>query len=80
MTLAAVTNVAVGKAIGLAHSSISRIRSGDRTPSLDIMLDIEREFGWSVRDQAIARREDKYASEFEKILIQRYGALSPVAS
>lgn len=63
-----VTNEAVAKRLGLTHSAISRIRSGDRMPSFHTMQVIEVEFGWSIADQSEARRLDQYASEFERVI------------
>lgn len=49
------TNREVGDRIGLSHSSVSRIRAGERIPSIDVMQVIAREYGWSLDDQAAAR-------------------------
>lgn len=75
-TTAAVTNPRVGEAIGMTHSGVSRIRSGDRLPSFDAMTRIEAGLGWSHSDQAAARNAGKYAEEFEKALIRKFGAVN----
>lgn len=62
------TNAEVGEKIGLTHSGVSRIRSGDRLPSLDTMAAIERAFGWSRAAQLQARDEGKYAQAFENVI------------
>ncbi|HXJ66020.1 MAG TPA: helix-turn-helix transcriptional regulator [Actinomycetota bacterium] len=49
------TNRELGARIGLSHSSISRIRHGQRLPSLAVMRAIERELGWALADQLKAR-------------------------
>lgn len=67
-TRPAVTNEAVGKALGLSHSMVSRIRSGDRMPSFDKMVKIAAVYGWSLEAQGEAHRLDQYASEFEKAI------------
>ena len=64
-TQAAPTNVEVGLAIGLSHSTVSRIRSGDRLPSMAVMSEIERAYGWTRIDQWAARDAGRYADEFE---------------
>ena len=69
-----VTNVQVGDDIGLAHSTVSRIRSGDRLPSIDIMVEIARVYGWSVERQIEARMADRYTGRFERMLVERFGA------
>jgi len=74
--IAAVTNVDVGAAIGLAHSTVSRIRSGERVPSIDIMMEIDKQYGWSIAEQAKARADGDYAPKFEEILVKKYGSLA----
>lgn len=64
------TNPEVGKRIGLSYSGVSRIRSGDRYPSLAVMRKIREAYGWSLADQQ-ALIPDKgrnldYAAEFER--------------
>jgi len=51
------TNRQVGDRIGLSHSSVSRIRAGERIPSVDVMVVIEREYGWTLADQVTARAQ-----------------------
>lgn len=70
---AAITNVQVGDDIGLAHSTVSRIRSGDRLPSVDIMVEIERVYQWKVNWQIRARMNGNYAEKFEELLMNRFG-------
>ena len=60
-----VTNEQVAKDIGVTHSMVSRIRSGDRHPGYDTMKQIERAYNWTVADQLKARDEGKYAQTFE---------------
>lgn len=62
------TNVEVGQRIGLSHSGVSRIRSGDRVPSLARMRDIEREYGWALVAQIESQEKGRYAEDFEDVL------------
>lgn len=73
MERAAISNTQVGADIGLDYTTVSRIRSGQRLPSIDVMVQIELRYGWSVGDQARARTDDKFAEEFERILIEKFG-------
>lgn len=65
-----VTNPEVGKRIGLSYSGVSRIRSGDRYPSLAVMRKIREAYGWSLADQQALipdkGRDMAYAEEFER--------------
>ena len=49
------TNEEIGKLIGLSYSAVSRVRRGERLPSIDVMVAIESHFGWSVSDQVKVR-------------------------
>ena len=64
------TNPEVGKHIGLSYSGVSRIRSGDRYPSLAVMRKIREVYGWSLADQQALipdrGRNMDYALEFER--------------
>lgn len=64
------TNPEVGKRIGLSYSGVSRIRSGDRYPSLAVMRKIREAYGWSLADQQAlipdTGRNMDYAAEFER--------------
>lgn len=64
------TNPEVGKRIGLSYSGVSRIRSGDRYPSLAVMRKIREAYGWSLQDQQALipdrGRNMDYAEEFER--------------
>lgn len=64
------TNPEVGQRIGLSYSGVSRIRSGDRYPSLAVMRKIREAYGWSLADQQALipdrGRNMDYALEFER--------------
>lgn len=62
---ARLTNVELGKVLGLDHSSISRLRRGERGASIDVMLRIEDLWRWTVRDQRAALKSGTYGLKFE---------------
>lgn len=66
----AVTHPEVGKMIGLSYSGVSRIRSGDRYPSLAVQRKIRDAYGWPLADQQALipdkGRNMEYAHEFER--------------
>lgn len=62
------TNHEVGSRIGLSHSGVSRIRSGDRLPSVPVMAKIATEYGWSLDDQVEARAHGSYHVDLERVL------------
>lgn len=67
---AGATNPEVGKRIGLSYSGVSRIRSGDRYPSLAVMRKIAAAYAWPVADQQAlipdTGRDMAYALELER--------------
>lgn len=67
-----VTNQRVGEDLGVSHSMISRIRSGDRQPSMGLAAEISIQFDWTLDDQAKAMRAGNYAALFEQRLATRY--------
>lgn len=66
------TNVAIATRLGCDHSTVSRIRSGQRYPSRELMRKIEASFGWKVVHQLgllpDRGRNTRYASQFEKVI------------
>lgn len=68
------TNVEVGRRIGLHHTSVSRIRKGERVPSLEVMQVIAKQFGWTLDDQAQCKAQgrDDYAAGFERQIKHRH--------
>jgi transcriptional regulator with XRE-family HTH domain len=75
MSTAAITNREVGELLGMTHAGVSRLRSGDRLPSIDIMCEIEKHYQWNIDAQIKARRNGTYATEFEAALTRQHGAL-----
>lgn len=70
---AKVTNVEVAAKLGVQHTTVSRWRSGDRTPSLEQMLKIAEVFDWGLEYQALSRKVDKYHEGLEARLVGIYG-------
>ncbi|ALY08560.1 helix-turn-helix DNA-binding domain protein [Arthrobacter phage Bennie] len=72
------TNVAVAEKLNIDHSTVSRIRSGQRYPSRELMRRIEGIFDWKVVHQLELLpdkgRNLRYAQEFEKKILKRDGA------
>lgn len=69
---AQVTNQRVAEELGVTHAHISRIRSGDRLPSISLVRTIEAKFGWSIAEQIADLDPERYADAFEKVLIRRF--------
>ncbi|AZS09231.1 helix-turn-helix DNA-binding domain protein [Arthrobacter phage OurGirlNessie] len=71
------TNVAVAEKLKIDHSTVSRIRSGQRYPSRELMRRIEGVFEWKVVHQLELLpdkgRNMRYAQEFEKRILRRDG-------
>lgn len=64
------SNVELGKLLGLDHSSASRLRRGERGASVHVMLKIEDLLGWSVRSQVAAHSFGHFGVEFERRLAE----------
>jgi transcriptional regulator with XRE-family HTH domain len=58
------SNEEVGRRLGVSHAAVSRYRSGDRFPAIELMGKIAEVFGWSMDDQWKARQNGTYANEF----------------
>lgn len=71
-TRALVTNQRVADDLGITHSAVSRIRSGDREPSIALGARIAVLFNWSLDDQAKAMRVGNYSVLFEQRLAHKY--------
>lgn len=64
-------NRRVATDLGLSESGASRLRSGDRMPSLALMQKIEAVYGWTVQGQSNARAHDDWTGAFEAVLQQK---------
>lgn len=62
--MTAPSNELVGQVLGVSHAAVSRYKSGDRLPTIDVMGKIAEVLGWSIDDQYAARQSGNYASEF----------------
>lgn len=71
-TRAPVTNERVAQDLGITHSTVSRIRSGHRLPSLQLVRRIEAVLGWPVGEQVSSLDPTTYARAFEALLEKRY--------
>jgi transcriptional regulator with XRE-family HTH domain len=76
MDRAQITNTQVAADIGQDYTTVSRYRSGQRLPSLEVMLAIEKAYHWSVQDQAMAAQHGRpeYARQFEAALTRHVAA------
>jgi transcriptional regulator with XRE-family HTH domain len=61
---APVTNEALGGLLGISHATVSRIKSGTRLPSLEVMNKIRELYNWTIDDQTDARTNGTYAEQF----------------
>lgn len=64
------TNVALGKLLGLDHSSVSRLRRGHRGCSVQVMLRLDDVLGWTVREQVKALDAGTFGGELERRLAE----------
>lgn len=51
-------------ALGCSEATISRLRSGDRQPSVRLMQEIRRVLSWSIDDQVTALERGVYGEVF----------------
>ena len=58
-----ITNAAVGKRLGMSYSGVSRIRAGERYPSLPNMRKIRDVSGWSIEAPHIGEGQDAADAE-----------------
>lgn len=59
------SNADLGVRLNVSHATVSRIRSGNRLPSIGVMSRISELTGWSIDDQVLARNENRYAEQFD---------------
>jgi transcriptional regulator with XRE-family HTH domain len=60
------SNEAIGQQLGVSHATVSRYKSGDRFPELDVMAKIAELFDWTMDDQYKARQTGTFADEFNR--------------
>lgn len=69
---AGVSNPRVAADLGISESMVSRIRSGDRLPSIQLVRKIATVYGWPVAEQIEDLDPGRYAVAFEDLLRRRY--------
>lgn len=65
------TGAELAEALGVSEATVSRIGSGERRPSMDLMLKIRDVLHWSVERQADAIRCETYAADFKTWMERR---------
>lgn len=65
---APMTNERVAELLGVHHSMVSRLRSGERFPSVPLMTKIESIFRWKMSAQAKVFATPGYARGFERAI------------
>lgn len=64
------TQTRLASELGVSLATVSRVRSQDRNPTLDLMSRISKVYGWPIGEQATAWEAGKWLHGFED-LIQR---------
>jgi transcriptional regulator with XRE-family HTH domain len=64
------SNAEVARRLGITASGVSRLRSGNRRPSFDLMVKIANEFWWPLEDQARSRDAGNWVVRFETHLTE----------
>lgn len=72
-TRASATNTEVAERLCISGSMVSRIRSGERTPGMELMRTIALAYDFTIQDQFDAGLFGSYASAFERALVEHYG-------
>lgn len=68
-----IANTEIAKTLDVQHTTVSRYRSGDRVPSLDVMLKIADEYDWALQLQALSRQAGLWHEGFEAALATKFG-------
>lgn len=56
----------MSKALGVSEATVSRLASGERKPSTDLMVKVKEVLGWSISQQALAVVDHSYAWKFKE--------------
>lgn len=64
----AVTQSQVARDLGVSLATVSRVRSQDRKPTLNLMERLDRVYGWRISEQATLYRDGKWLDGFESLL------------
>jgi transcriptional regulator with XRE-family HTH domain len=65
------TGVELAARLGVSEATVSRIASGERQPSVELMVEIRNALGWSIERQLDARFQGTYPSEFKQRMERR---------
>lgn len=68
------TNQQVADDLEVDVSTASRLRSGYRRPSINMMSKIQQVYGWLVGDQARSMLDNTFDKSFEGVLCDKYGS------
>ncbi len=62
------TGAELAEALGLSESTVSRLASGDRRPSIDTMFEVQRVLDWPIEQQLDLLRDGRraYGCEFKQ--------------
>lgn len=71
---APVTNEQVSKDLGISNSMVSRLRNGDRHPSVALMRRITEVYRWRGESQMGVFGGPAYARKFEEALSRHYSS------
>lgn len=63
-----ITNTEAANRLGCDMSTVSRLRSGDRSPSTDMVLVIQDKLGWEGQKQLDAIARGDYSERFAELL------------
>lgn len=58
----------VARRLSVSRAAVSRWRSGNRLPQMKQRQAIEKAYGWSVADQAVAESQQRWAAGFNAVL------------
>lgn len=68
----------LAESLDCSESTVSRLLSGERRPSLETMRDIKLVLGWTIEDQAEALELDQYPAQL-KLRMERQPGAQPCA-
>ena len=66
--MSSLSNGKLGELLGVSFATASRIRSGARLPSIEVMYRVKQLWGWSMDDQTEARLGGNYHLQFSDLI------------
>jgi transcriptional regulator with XRE-family HTH domain len=60
-----VTQSQIAQELGVSLATVSRIRSADRNPTLDLMVKLDEVYGWPISKQAVLYKQGLWLEGFE---------------